>query len=190
MAERSNSLIWIDCEMTGLRVEEDVLLEIAVILTDDSLQHLVAGPNLVIHQSASQLDKMNEWCKRQFGWTSEADHDADNLAGKSLRSTVTVEAAEEEILKFIRQYNVVEKKGVLAGNSVHMDKRFIDKYMPRLSAYMHYRIIDVSTIKELCARWNPEIAKHAPIKKATHRALDDIVESINELKFYQQHFFT
>ena len=184
----SDWLIWIDCEMTGLDVQEHVLLEIAVMLSSGDLKEVVEGPSFIIRQSAAKLDGMNDWCKRQFGWRSAEDFDADKLAAQSLRSTVTEKQAEEAILQFLRDNGVAEKKAVLAGNTVHMDKRFIDKYLPKLADYMHYRIIDVSTVKELCRRWKPEIFAKAPQKKATHRAMDDIKESIRELAFYQQHF--
>jgi oligoribonuclease len=179
-------LIWVDCEMTGLDAEKDKLLEIAVTVTDASLTNVIEGPSLIIHQDANSLDKMNDWCKNQFGWRSAEDHDVDNLGGRCLRSEVTEEVAESIILEFLEKH-IARKSGVLAGNTVHMDKRFIDKYMPKLSAYMHYRIVDVSTVKELSKRWYPDVS--APEKKAKHRAADDIKESIAELKFYQESIF-
>ena len=181
------ALIWVDCEMTGLS-SSDRLLEIAVIVTDSTLTTVIPGPNLIIRQSAEVLDTMNDWCKKQFGWRSAADYDADNLAYKALKSEISEADAEGQILAFLRQH-VPKGAGVLAGNTVHMDKRFIDKFMPNLSGFMHYRIVDVSTVKELCRRWSPEIFAQVPPKAATHRALDDILESIAELRFYKNSFF-
>lgn len=187
MSKIQDALVWVDCEMTGLR-ECDRLLEIAVIVTDKDLKQIVRGPDLVIKQSVDVLDHMNDWCKRQFGWTSSTDYEPDNLGAQSLRSEITETEAERQIIEFLTP--LVEKgKGILAGNTVHVDKRFIDKYLPRFSEYLHYRIIDVSTVKELVRRWQPETFSRAPEKKLAHRALEDIEDSINELKFYRDESF-
>ena len=183
-----DALVWVDCEMTGLDVDKCRLLEIAVIVTDPSLETVIPGPDLVIHQPCEILDSMNEWCKGQFGWRSPSDFDQDKLAAACLKSQVSEADAETQILAFLSEH-VAPGKGVLAGNTVHMDKRFLDKYTPRFSQFLHYRIVDVSTVKELCRRWNPEIYTNAPYKKASHRALEDIQDSINELAHYKKTFF-
>jgi len=183
----SDAFVWVDCEMTGLRAE-DRLLEIAVIVTDKDLTQLIRGPDLIIRQTAEVLDGMNDWCKKQFGWRSPQDFDADNLAAKSLASEVTEEEAERQILAFLTPL-VENGKGLLAGNTIHVDKRFIDKFLPKFSAFLHYRIIDVSTVKELVRRWQPEQFSRAPAKECKHRALDDIEESIKELQFYRTQCF-
>jgi len=182
-----DAMVWVDCEMTGLR-PEDRLLEIAVIVTDKHMKQIIKGPDLIIHQNATTLNTMNDWCKRQFGWRSERDHDPDNLGAQSLKSTITEADAEERIIDFLTP--LVEKgKGVLAGNTVHVDKRFIDKYLPKFSEWLHYRIVDVSTVKELVRRWQPDVLARAPAKQAKHRALEDIEESIAELQYYREHSF-
>ena len=180
-------LVWVDCEMTGLGSEHHRLLEIAVIVTDGSLEQVIRGPEFIIHQPAEVLDQMNEWCKNQFGWRNAGNFDEGNLAAKSLKSLVTEAEAERQILDFLTPI-VPEKKGVLAGNSVHADKAFLDKFMPKFMAYLHYRIVDVSTIKELGFRWKPEIMQGLK-KKGKHRAMEDIKESIAELLLYKAEFF-
>ncbi|CAG8529305.1 11870_t:CDS:2 [Gigaspora rosea] len=174
-------LVWIDCEMTGLDVDNEHIIEIAVLITDGKLNILAEGPDLVINQSQETMDKMNDWCKQHHGDSG--------LTAAVLSSTITTSDASAQILEFLKKH--IPDKGIapLAGNSVYADKMFLKKEMPEVVDWLHYRIVDVSSIKELCRRWYPSIFETAPKKKSTHRALDDIKESINELKFYKKHIF-
>jgi oligoribonuclease len=178
--------------MTGLgqpgSVGTDRLLEIAVIVSDSDLQNIRHGPNIIIHQPASVLAGMNDWCKNMFGWTEDGKCVPGRLAHDSLNSTVTEAEAQRQIIDFVSQH-VEPGKGLLSGNSVHADKRFLEAYMPEFMKYLHYRILDVSTVKELCSRWYPEVFARAPPKAYKHRALDDIEASIDELKYYRQNMF-
>ncbi|XP_070564202.1 probable oligoribonuclease [Ptychodera flava] len=173
-------LIWVDCEMTGLEIETCHLIEIAVVITEGDLTLVEEGPNIVIHQPDEVLENMNDWCKEHHGKSG--------LTEAVRKSKISLEQAEYEVLSFIRKYT---QPGVspLAGNSVHVDKIFLNKYMPKFMDHCHYRIVDVSTIKELCRRWYPNVFAVAPIKRASHRATDDIRESIKELQFYRQTLF-
>jgi oligoribonuclease len=175
-----NRMVWMDLEMTGLNIETDTIMEVACIITDQNLNIIAEGPDIIIHQPQNVLDNMSEWCKDTHGKSG--------LTQACLNSNVSVSEAEEKVMKFLCKF-VTEKSSPLAGNSVYMDRMFIRKYMPKVHEYLHYRIIDVSTIKELCRRWNPEVYKTIPKKGFTHRALQDIQESIEELKFYQNSFF-
>lgn len=166
--------------MTGLNVESDRIIEIACVITDGDLNIIAEGPDIAIKQSDSILDNMNEWCIKTHGETG--------LTEKCRKSTISEKQAEEEIFNFIKQY-AEERMSPLAGNSVYVDRTFLKKYMPTIDEFLHYRIIDVSTVKELCNRWNREIYTEAPKKKFTHRALDDIIESIGELKYYKSFMF-
>ncbi|KAG0056736.1 Oligoribonuclease, mitochondrial [Gryganskiella cystojenkinii] len=174
------SLVWIDCEMTGL-LATDKLIEIAVIITDDELNIVAEGPNLIIHQPKEVMDKMNEWCIEHHG--------ASGLTAAVIASTISTEDACDQVLKFILKHIPEPRGGILAGNSVHADKVFLEREMSPIIEHLHYRIVDVSTVKELSRRWYPKEFKAAPPKKAAHRALDDIKESINELKYYRQTVF-
>lgn len=174
----SSHMVWMDLEMTGLDPEQDTILEIATIITDSQLNVVAEGPVLVIHHSQAELDAMNEWCIRQHGESG--------LSKRVLESRTTLEDAEEATLAFIRQY-VPERSSPLCGNSIHQDRRFLVRYMPRLEAWLHYRIIDVSSVKELVSRWYPGI--RPPVKSGTHLALDDVRDSIAELKFYREKVF-
>ena len=178
--QHEDNLIWIDCEMTGLDVMRDRLIEIAAIVTDSALHILAEGPTLVIHQSNEQLDAMDEWNTRQ--------HTATGLVNAVRQSVISEDAAEQQMLAFLSQW---VPKGVspMCGNSICQDRRFISRYMPKLEQHFHYRHIDVSTIKELTRRWHPKVLERVQ-KKETHRALDDIKESIEELRVYQQAFFS
>ncbi|XP_076350231.1 oligoribonuclease, mitochondrial isoform X2 [Tachypleus tridentatus] len=138
------------------------------------------GPNLIVHQPDGILDGMNRWCQDHHGKSG--------LTEASRNSTLSLQAAEMALLSFVRQHTP-PGKCPLAGNSVHEDKKFLDKYMPELMRHLHYRIVDVSTIKELCRRWYPEDYKIGPKKTPTHRALEDITESINELRYYRKAIF-
>lgn len=173
-------LIWVDLEMTGLDVETCYIMEIACLITDDKLNIIAEGPNLIIHQPDDVLESMNKWCKDHHGRSG--------LTEQSRKSEVTLQAAEMAVLSFVRQHTP-PGKCPLAGNSVHADKKFLEKFMPEFMKHLHYRIVDVSTIKELCRRWYPEEYKEGVRKKATHRALEDIIESISELKYYKKSIF-
>ncbi|KAM6969855.1 small fragment nuclease [Aplochiton taeniatus] len=176
----SQRMVWVDLEMTGLDIEKDQIIEMACIITDSELNVLAEGPNLIINQSNELLDGMSNWCKEHHGQSG--------LTQAVRDSKISLQQAEYEFLSFVRQHTP-PGQCPLAGNSVHADKKFLDKFMPQFMYHLHYRIIDVSTIKELCRRWFPEEYKHAPQKKASHRALDDIQESIKELQFYRVNVF-
>jgi len=183
-----DALVWVDCEMTGLGADggpgEDTLLEVAVLITDGDLRVIAEGPEIVIHHSDQVLDGMNDWCKTQFGWRGlGCDPDPDKLAAAVQKSRVSMEEADRMLLEFVQQHTN-KTTGILAGNTVHMDKRFLDKFCPRFMDHLHYRIVDVSTVKELCRRWYPQEFKAAPPKAGAHRALDDIKESLKELQYY------
>ncbi|KAI8330243.1 ribonuclease H-like domain-containing protein [Chlamydoabsidia padenii] len=167
--------------MTGLDLAKDYIIEIAVLITDGDLNIVAEGPDLIIHQSPAVMKTMNAWCVEQHGKSG--------LTAAVLESSITTKEAEQQVLQFLKHYLPGLKGHVpLAGNSVHADKQFLEKEMPLVMDYLHYRIIDVSTIKELTKRWYPEIA-NGLAKNNEHRALDDIKESIEELKYYRQHVF-
>jgi len=169
-------LVWMDLEMTGLDPERERIIEIATVVTDGELNVLAEGPELVLHQPESILEAMDEWNRKHHGDSGLIDR---------VRASTTTEAeAEADIVAFLKEH-VGEREAPLAGNSVHQDRRFIARYMPSLDAYLHYRLVDVSTVKELVARWHPEIYAKRPHKQASHRALDDIRESIEELRYYR-----
>ncbi|KAN0004702.1 hypothetical protein ACTFIU_001940 [Dictyostelium citrinum] len=172
--ERSKRMVWVDLEMTGLDISKDVILEMAIVITDAELNVIEKGPNLVIHRSDEVLKNMNDWCIEHHG-KSGLTEDVRN-------SKISLEEAEKIMLEFVRKHT---DKGVcpLAGNTVHEDRRFLLKEMPTFAEHLHYRIIDVSTIKELSRRWYPYIP--SPKKVCGHRALQDIEESIEELKSYR-----
>lgn len=169
-------LIWIDLEMSGLEPETCHILEIATLVTDGDLNLLSEGPDLVVHQPETVLAAMDAWCTEHHGQSG--------LTAAVRASSLSLEAAERETLDFLSRF-CPPGKCPLAGNSVWQDRRFIDAYLPNLSRFLHYRTVDVSTLKELVRRWYPSL--EIPKKKETHRALDDIRESIEELKFYRQH---
>lgn len=174
------NLVWIDLEMTGLNPEQDVIVEIASIITDSNLRVIAEGPSLVIHQPMPILERMDDWVKKI--------HTQSGLTSEILESTVTLAGAEEQTLAFIKAH-CQEKKALLCGNSVWQDKVFLQKYMPRITQFLFYRIIDVSSVKEIVTRWYPN-DPHAFYKKPdTHRALPDIRESIAELRHYRKYFF-
>merc|ERR1712029_554107 len=177
---RDQRMIWVDCEMTGLDITKDKLIEIAVVVTDKDLNILKQGPNLVIHQSKEVMDNMNEWCVKQHGLSG--------LTQRVLESKIDMGEAERRVMEFVKEWTPAGKCP-LAGNSVGEDKRFIEKFMPELYRHLHYRIIDVSTIKELSKPWYPLQYAQAPKKQGCHLALDDILESIEELKYYQGSVF-
>ena len=177
----SDILVWIDMEMTGLDPEKERIIEIATILTDGNLVEIGVGPDLVIHQDDVVLAAMDEW--------NRTHHKASGLTERVKTSTVTDGDAEAQTLAFINQHVGAKERPVLAGNSIHQDRRFIRRYMQKLDARLHYRMVDVSTVKELARRWFPVVTSKQPPKKDTHRALDDIRESIEELRFYRANVF-
>ncbi|MGV7210068.1 oligoribonuclease [Oxalobacteraceae bacterium A2-2] len=172
------NLVWVDMEMTGLEPDTDRIIEVAMIVTDMHLNVLAEGPVLVIHQSDETLDKMDAWNK--------GTHGRSGLIDKVKASTVTEAEAEEAFIAFMKQW-VPKGKAPMCGNTIGQDRRFMVRYMPKLEAYFHYRNIDVSTLKELCKRWKPEVVGGFK-KHQMHTALADIVESIEELKYYREHF--
>ncbi|WP_338615878.1 oligoribonuclease [Pigmentiphaga sp. CHJ604] len=178
MALNENHLVWLDMEMTGLDPEKERIIEVAVVVTDAQLEVVAEGPVLVLHQSDELLDGMDNWNK--------ATHGRSGLIDKVRASSLTEAQAEDELLAFLGQY-VPAGKSPLCGNTISQDRRFMVRYMPRLEAFFHYRNLDVSTLKELCRRWKPEIYKGFE-KKSRHEALADIYESIDELKYYREHF--
>jgi oligoribonuclease len=173
-----NHLVWLDMEMTGLDPEKERIIEVAIVITDSNLETVAEGPTLVIHQSDEQLDGMDNWNKSTHGRTG--------LIDKVKASTLTEAQAEEQLLAFLKLY-VPAGKSPLCGNSISQDRRFMFRYMPRLEEFFHYRNVDVSTLKELCKRWQPEVYKSFQ-KKSPHEALADIYESIAELKHYRANF--
>ncbi len=177
--QQSNNLVWMDLEMTGLDVGMEFILEIATIVTDGDLNILEEGPCLAIHQSDEVLNRMDEWNKKH--------HLASGLTQRSRESKITVAEAERQTLEFIKKY-CPPNKSPLCGNSVGQDRKFLEKYMNKLSAHLHYRNIDVTTIKELTRRWFPDGPKF-PKKSEEHMALTDIRESLQELIFYRKHYF-
>lgn len=175
-----NRIVWVDLEMTGLDIEKDRIIEIACVITDGDLNVIAEGPNLAINQPKAVMEEMNEWCKETHGNSG--------LTRRVLESSVSIDDAEKFMLEFLYQHTN-KKTCPLAGNSVHVDKKFLEKFMPDFMSHLHYRIIDVSTVKELCHRWYPDDYANAPKKKGLHKALDDIRESIDELKFYRTNIF-
>jgi oligoribonuclease len=174
-------LVWLDMEMTGLEPERDRIIEVATIITDGQLSEVATGPEIVIHQPDDVLAAMDDWNK--------SHHGASGLTERVKASTISEGDAEAQTIAFINQHVGLKERPVLAGNSIHQDRRFINRYMPALDKRLHYRMVDVSTIKELARRWFPQIVAKIPAKKETHRALDDIRESIDELRFYKQNLF-
>ncbi|CAE6014577.1 unnamed protein product [Arabidopsis arenosa] len=173
-------LVWIDLEMTGLNVEVDRILEIACIITDGNLTNAVEGPDLVVHQTKDCLDKMGEWC--------QTHHGDSGLTKKVRLSTISERDAEQKVIEFVKKH-VGSENPLLAGNSVYVDFLFLKKYMPELAALFPHILVDVSSVKALCSRWFPIEKKRAPAKKNNHRAMDDIRESIKELKYYKKTIF-
>lgn len=172
------NLVWLDLEMTGLDHANNVIIEIASIVTDSELNVLAEGPNIAIHQPDAELEKMDEWCTRTHGATG--------LTQRVRESQISLEEAENQTLAFLSQW-VDAGVSPMCGNSIGTDRRFLLEYMPRLESFFHYRNIDVSTLKELARRWAPEVYASFN-KEGTHLALDDIRESIDELRFYRSRF--
>jgi len=176
MSYSDQNLIWIDLEMTGLDPEAHKIIEIATIVTDSELNILAEGPVLAIHQPESELDKMDDWCTNT--------HTGSGLVERIRQSTVTEAQAVAQTIEFLEKW-VPRGKSPICGNSIGQDRRFLYKHMPELEEYFHYRYIDVSTLKELTRRWKPEVLDGFS-KQGSHLALDDIRESIAELKYYRQ----
>jgi len=176
----SPHLIWIDCEMTGLNLESDVLVEIAVLVTDSQLNLIGEGVDVVIKATPEQIAGMNEFVTEM--------HTASGLITE-IPNGISLTEAEDLIIKYLESAETTAGKSPLAGNSVSVDRSFIARDMPRLSEYLHYRTIDVSSVKELARRWQPKVFFQAPAKTGNHRALGDIQDSIEELKYYRQTFF-
>ena len=178
MPQDQNNLVWLDMEMTGLDPDRDKIIEIAMIVTDTHLNVVAEAPVVVVHQSDAVLDAMDDWNK--------GTHARSGLIAKVKASTVSEAEAEQTFLDFLVQY-VPVRTTPMCGNSICQDRRFMARHMPKLEAWFHYRNLDVSTLKELVKRWKPEIAK-GMVKHGKHEALADIVESIEELKYYREHF--
>ncbi|MEE3850774.1 oligoribonuclease [Gordonia sp. LSe1-13] len=172
-----DKLVWIDCEMTGLRLESDKLIEIAALVTDSELNVLGEGVDIVIHADEADLAAMPEVVAKM--------HASSGLTDEVRSSTVTIAEAEKQVLDYIRTHVTTSGAVPLAGNSIATDRGFIARDMPTLDAYLHYRMVDVSSIKELCRRWYPKVYYGQPEKGLSHRALSDIRESIRELKYYR-----
>jgi len=174
-------LVWIDMEMTGLEPERERIIEMAVILTDGQLVEIAAGPAIVIHQDDAVLAAMDDWNKKHHGGSG--------LVERVRASTISDADADAAVVAFIDAHVPAAERPVLAGNSIHQDRRFINRYLPALDRRLHYRMVDVSTVKELARRWYPALYDSRPAKRESHRALDDIRESIDELRFYRQTVF-
>lgn len=178
MTASAERLIWIDMEMTGLDPEACRIIEVAAIVTDNQLNVIAEAPVLAIHQSDALLAAMDEWCTRTHG--------ASGLVARVQASTIDEAAAEAQLIDFLSQH-VTPGSSPMCGNSIGQDRRFMARYMPQLERFFHYRNLDVSTLKELCRRWRPDLMAGLH-KQGTHLALDDIRESIAELRYYREHF--
>jgi len=178
MAQDKTPLVWIDMEMSGLVPERDRILEVAMVVTDAELNTIAEAPVYVVHQPEAVLDAMDSWNK--------ATHGRSGLIEKVRASGFTEEEVEARLVEFLKPI-VAQGAAPLAGNTVHQDRRFMARYMPAFDAYLHYRIVDVSTLKELARRWNPEVIAGFT-KEGKHEALADVYESIEELKHYRKQF--
>ena len=179
MSDNSQRLVWIDLEMTGLDLERESIIEIATIVTDGDLNILAEGPNLAVQVSEALIEGMDEW--------NTDHHHASGLVERVRTQGLSLEEAEAQTLAFLKTW-VEPGTAPLCGNSIWNDKKFMEKEMPSLVEHLHYRMIDVSTIKELASRWYPELPPYD--KKETHLALDDIRESIEELRYFRAHIFS
>lgn len=176
MPASSNNLIWIDLEMTGLNPEKDRIIEIATVVTDSNLNVVAEGPVFAVHQDNALLDQMDDWNTTQ--------HNGSGLVTRVQESCINEEKAQALTLEFLKQY-VADGKSPMCGNSIWQDRRFLSRYMPELEKYFHYRMIDVSTLKELALRWAPRVYNGFQ-KDSRHLALDDIRDSIAELRYYRE----
>lgn len=177
MGASTDRLVWMDLEMTGLDPEKERVIEIAVLITDGQLEVVAEGPELVIHQPDALLDAMDDWNRQHHGESG--------LTDRVRASEIDEAAAEQQILSFLREHTA-PRKAPLAGNSIHQDRRFLRRYLSRVDEWLHYRMVDVSTVKELVGRWYPEAYAGRPAKRGAHRALEDIRDSIAELKYYRE----
>jgi oligoribonuclease len=178
MAQDANHLVWLDMEMSGLDPDRDRILEVAVVVTDAQLNTVAEAPVLVVHQPDAVLEAMDNWNK--------STHGKSGLSDKVRASALAEAAVEAQMIEFVSRY-VPARTSPICGNSICQDRRFLARWMPKFEAWFHYRNLDVSTLKELCRRWQPEIAKGFT-KGNKHEALADIHESIAELKYYREHF--
>ena len=177
----ADRLVWIDLEMTGLDTARHTIVEIAVLVTDSDLELVDDGIDLVVHATPTELDRMDDFVR--------AMHTKSGLLPQIEASTLSLAAAGVQVLEYLAE-RVPAATAPLCGNSIGVDRRFLDRYLPTVDQYVHYRSIDVSSLKELCRRWNPSVYKGRPGKAETHRALDDIRESLEELRYYRDHFLT
>ncbi|MCL6263305.1 oligoribonuclease [Craterilacuibacter sp. RT1T] len=178
MAQDPNKLIWLDMEMTGLEPDTDRIIEVAMVVTDSQLNVLDQSEVYVVHQSDAVMNGMDEWNTKTHGRTG--------LTERVRASTLSEAEVEAALLAFMQQH-VAERVTPMCGNSIGQDRRFMARWMPKLEAYFHYRNLDVSTLKELCKRWKPDVYKGV-VKKGKHEALADIMESIEELRYYRENF--
>lgn len=174
-------LVWIDLEMTGLDPKRHTIVEIATLITDDQLNILAEGPDLVVSATAEQLKEMDDFVLRM--------HTKSGLLSEIERSAISLKDAGKQTLDFIKNHVAAAKTVPLCGNSIGTDRRFLAEHLPEIEEYLHYRSIDVSSIKELGKRWFPDLIKDAPTKSRGHRAMDDIKESVEELKYYRNTLF-
>ena len=175
----ADALVWIDLEMTGLDTANHTIVEIAVLMTNSNLEVIDDGIDLVIHANPDELAKMDDFVRTM--------HTKSGLLPQIENSTLSLADAGAQVLEYLRA-RVTERSAPLCGNSIGVDRRFLDRYLPEVDQYLHYRSVDVSSFKEVCRRWNPSVSKGAPAKKSTHRALDDIRESIEEMRYYRDSF--
>lgn len=178
MAAADDRLIWLDLEMTGLKPESDRILEVAMVVTDAALNVVAEAPVWVVHQEDAVLAAMDDW--------NQSMHGRSGLIERVKASTLTDAEVETQALAFLKEH-VTAQASPMCGNSICQDRRFLARLMPKLEAFFHYRNLDVSTLKELCRRWQPEIARGFN-KETRHEALADVYESIDELKYYREHF--
>lgn len=178
MPQDAHNLIWIDLEMTGLEPDKDYIIEIATVVTDKDLNLLAEGPVIAVHQQESIMAGMDNW--------NQKHHGESGLIERVKKSSIGNGEAEKKTLAFLKEW-VAENESPMCGNSICQDRRFLYRFMPDLEAYFHYRNLDVSTLKELAARWAPDVYKGFN-KKGVHQAMDDIIESIEELRYYRENF--
>lgn len=178
MAQDQNALVWLDMEMTGLNPDGDRIIELAMVITNSNLEVIAEAPTWVVHQSDEVLNGMDEWNRNT--------HSRSGLTDRVKASIMTETDVEQQALEFVRRH-VPVRTSPMCGNSICQDRRFMARYMPKLEEWFHYRNLDVSTLKELCKRWKPELAKGLK-KHGRHEALADVLESIDELKYYRENF--